>query len=645
MNKLFYPKLALINIKKNSQTYVPYIITCVCTMVMFYIMHAISINEGLNEMSGGENLKIILTLGVVVIGIFSAIFLFYTNSFLIKRRKKELGLYNVLGLEKRHIAKILFFENMITSLVSLAIGLSSGIVLNKLMFMFFLRLLSFKVPLGFSISMASLIVTAIVFISIFFVTLLTNLLQIKIANPIELLKGGQTGEKEPKTKWIRAVIGVFALAYGYGLALSVESPLEALNQFFVAVLFVILATYQLFTAGSIAILKLLRKNKKFYYRSRNFISVSSMIYRMKQNAVGLANICILSTAVLVMLSTTFSLYVGMEDALKYRYPKDIQVMGREMNEDEILKLTQLVDTQLSEDNLSVSHQSDYNYMSVATTKKEGKFYLGNESAYSSDYGVLVFISVSDYNRLEEQNVVLADDEVLLFSTSKNYGKKTITIDDQSYYVKQELEEVSFANKNEMDIVETYLLIVNDINTFGEGAHRYEVSFDTENSDEEMMTFVNCLNRQFKELGLDAAADSIASNRESFLSMYGGLFFLGIFLGSLFLMATVLIIYYKQISEGYDDKERFEIMQKVGMSRQEIKKTIRMQILLVFFLPLAFATLHIAFAFPIITKLLAVLNLVNGQLFLITTIITIIIFALIYGIIFALTARTYYKIVE
>lgn len=645
MNKWFYPKLAITNIKKNSQTYIPYMLTCICTMMMFFVMHAISINDGLNEMPKTMTLMTILNLGTIVIGIFSTIFLFYTNSFLIKRRKKEIGLYNVLGMEKKHIAIVLFFENVFTSILTLVIGLGGGILLNKLMFIVLLRLLQFDIPLGFEISVASIEVTSTVFIGIFIVTLICNLVQIQVSKPIELLKGGQVGEKEPKTKWIRAIIGLISLTLGYGIALGVETPLAAINLFFVAVIFVMIGTYQLFTAGSIAILKLLRKNKRYYYKSQNFIAISGMMYRMKQNAKGLANICILSTAVLVMLSTTLSLYVGMEDALRYRFPKDVSLMGFEVTDESIAYIEQLVNEKIDEYQINPIQQVAYLSKKSPAIKQARNFELVSPSMFNPDAAILEFMSVDDFNRLENTKITLSDDEMLIFTTAKNYGKNSITINNQTYRIQQELEEVAFATKNEMDIMDTYILIVNDINEFGDEPVNYQMGFDVDNKDESTIEFVNSLNTVFKNEGLDFRIDSLANNRDDFLATYGGLFFLGIFLGSLFLMATVLIIYYKQISEGYDDKERFKIMQKVGMSKQEIKKTIRIQILMVFFLPLAFAALHIAAAFPIITKLLAMLNLVNSQLFLISTIGTLVVFGIIYALIFSLTARTYYKIVE
>ncbi|MDB8552402.1 FtsX-like permease family protein [Turicibacter sanguinis] len=643
MNKFLYPKLAWMNIKKNKQTYMPYILTCIGTMMMFYVMHAISLNDGLLNIPNSMSLQSILSMGVVVILIFSVIFLLYTNSFLIKRRKKELGLFNVLGMEKKHIAWVLFFETLFTSLISLAFGLFGGIILNKLMFVLLLRLLKFDIPLGFELDMASIEFTAQCFSLIFILTLICNLVQIWMSKPIELLKGGQVGEKEPKTKWISAIIGVLSLGIGYGIALSVETPLAAIPLFLVAVIFVMIGTYELFTAGSIVVLKLLRKNKKIYYKKHNFIAISGMMYRMKQNAKGLANICILSTAVIVMLSTTVSLYVGMEESLHTQYPQDVFLRGNDVNDEKINRINQILDDKVNEYQIKLKDEFHYKSKSMMATLKDGNYALGqNISSDSYSFG---FISIDDFNRLEQTDIQLSVDEVLIFSISGTYGKDSIMINNQVYQIKQEFDEVSFQPKQENSLFPVYLLIVNDIQIFGEEDVYYSVGFNVDNTDEVSVEFVDSLNTEFRLNSIDAYVSGAASSRADFLMSYGGLFFLGIFLGTLFLMATVLIIYYKQVSEGYDDKERFEIMQRVGMSKQEIRKTIRVQILMVFFLPLIFMMIHIAFAFPIITKLLALFGLMNTQLFLAATIGTIVIFASIYALIFNLTAKTYYKIVE
>lgn len=645
MNKGLYPKLAFTNIKNNSKTYYPYLLTCISTIIMFYIMHSISINKGLDGVNGSQSLKLILNLGTWVIGIFSVIFLFYTNSFLIKRRKKELGLYNVLGLEKKHIAKILIYETLIISAISFVVGILGGIILNKLMFLLLLKLLAFKVEFGFTIETSSIVLTLIVFTGIFIVTLISNLFQIKVSNPAELLKGGQHGEKEPKAKWFIALTGLISLAIGYGIAITAENPIIAINFFFVAVILVMIGTYNLFVAGSIVILKLLRKNKRFYYKTKNFIGISGMMYRMKQNAVGLANICILSSAVLVMLSTTVSLYVGMEDILRYRFPQNIMMSTDDISTDTIEKINKIVDSEVEKSGEKIENKIDYRNSAIACINDNGNFTTVDFNGYNPSTVMLGVVPLSDYNRLEGENITLEDDEVIILSKQDKFGEENIKIQGKSFKVKKEINKVSFIESSP-DIIKTYILIANNIDIIGDAAKtNYNIGVDVNASDEDIMNISNKLREAFTTEGVLVYVDAAAENREGFLSLYGGLFFLGIFLCLLFLMTTVLIIYYKQISEGYDDKERFNIMQKVGMSKEEIKKTIKNQVLMVFFLPLAFTIVHIAFAFPLITKLLAMLNLTNVKLFMIVTIISIIIFTVIYAIVYSVTARVYYKIVE
>jgi putative ABC transport system permease protein len=658
MNNTFYAKLAVTNIKKNGKTYFPYILTCIGTIIMFYILHFISVNDGLNNMSGGDSLKIILNLGTYVIGLFSIIFLFYTNSFLIKRRKKELGLYNILGMEKKHIAKVLFWETFFVSIISMVVGLIGGILFSKLMFLVLLKILNFKVPLGFFISIQSLIITAILFGTIFVLTLMNNLRQIHLSKPIELLKGGETGEKEPKTKWILTLFGVLCLTSGYYIALTTESPLAALNLFFLAVVLVIIGTYSLFTVGSIALLKILRKNKKFYYKTNNFINVSGMIYRMKQNAVGLANICILSTSVLVMLSTTVSLYIGMDDLLRTRYPRNIAISAKNVSTETAQALDSMIIEEADKLNISQENIIRYRSMPFLMMQDKNSFTVASSGSISAENISMVnLISLSEYNKIENQSATLNKNEVLLFSFRGEVASDSINISGNEFKIKEHISNLTTDGMDSAMMLNTYYVVVPDEETIqkvylssDEGNNdikdlSYYYSFDTDSDAESEITLTNVIQSKLQENSVNGFADGVEGSRESFFSLYGGLFFLGIFLGALFIMATVLIIYYKQISEGYDDKNRFEIMKKVGMSKSEVKKSIRSQVLMVFFLPLVTAVIHIAFAFKVITKLLALLNLTNVPLFAICTLGTILVFAIFYAIVYYLTARVYYKIVS
>lgn len=601
-------------------------------------------------MSGGEALITMLTLGNYVIGIFSVIFLFYTNSFLIKRRKKEFGLFNVLGMEKKHVAKVISLETFFASALSLLLGLTSGIVLSKLMFLLLSNILQFNIPFTYFVSVLSIGSSVLLFSGIFILILLNNLRHIHLAKPIELLRGGQVGEREPKTKWLLVVIGLITLGYGYYIALVTESPLTAMVKFFLAVVLVIIGTYALFTAGTIALLKLLRKNKKFYYQTKHFISVSGMIYRMKQNAAGLASICILSTMVLIMLSTTVSLYIGMEDLLKYRYPKEISVSGFDVSQEEAESIEKNIVEEADKHKVEMIDPIHYRSVAFPATQQGNSFNLEEpETPSFNDVSVIEAIPLNEYNQLEKQSATLDDDEVLLYTFRGDPIKDTITIDNQEFKIKDHLQDLTFDGKSIAMLTDRYFVVMKDESIIHQISPNenlsYYYGFDTEADSETEIALTLSLSQLLKEQSVEGYAEGKEEARESFYSLYGGLFFLGIFLGALFIMATVLIMYYKQISEGYDDKKRFEIMQNVGLSKEEIKKSIHSQVLIVFFLPLVGAVIHIAFAFKVITKLLALLNMTNVSLFVLWTVITVFVFAVFYAIVYLLTAREYYKIVS
>lgn len=662
-NMFLYPKLAFTNLKKNANTYIPYILTCIGSIITFYTMITIANNEGLSKMPGADALKTILFLGTIVIAVFSFVFLFYTNSFLIKRRKKELGLYSILGLGKRHIAKVLFFETVFTSIISLGTGLFGGILFGKLMFLLLLNILKINTSIKFTISVFSIVFTIAFFGGIFLLTLLTNFIQVKLANPINLLKGGQIGEKEPKTSWLLTIIGVIALSAGYAISLTVKSPLTALLLFFVAVILVIIGTYALFTAGSIALLKLLKKNKNFFYKSKNFVSVSSMIYRMKQNAVGLANICILSTMVLVTISTTVSLYIGQKDMLRERFQFDISITAVDSTTDR-KALDSLLVKESQDYHITIKDNIVYNHYSLRAFHQNNIFspFEHEKTSIQNIYEKVCFIVVipiNEYNRLEKKSETLSDHEVLLFTNSTNYGKDTITIGTQDYKVKRELQSLCIESKKQKksEIGESrYYLIVKDsaaahamCQSFDRDASdqslKYAVMFNLDGKEDEILSFVKTFKNELTAIAPDATVESLHLMKTDWLSVYGGFLFLGVFLGALFMMATVLIIYFKQISEGYEDHNRFEIMRKVGMDNHEVKRTIHKQIMMIFFLPLISATIHITFAFRVITKMLHVFGLTNITLSLLCTIGTALGFAALYALVYSLTAKTYYKLVK
>lgn len=664
MNKGMYTKLAITNIKNNRQFYFPYLLTGIITVAMFYIMCALESNPGIQSMPGAKDLGLILRLGIGVIGIFAVIFLFYTNSFIIKRRKKELGIYNILGMEKRHIAKILSKEAFFTAIIAIGGGLVTGVLFHKLACMLLYRMIGFNGGITFSFSKKGVMITAILFAIVYLLTYIYDLFQVQLANPIELLQSGNKGEREPKTKAIMAVLGVLCLGTGYFIAITTKNPIKALTLFFVAVILVIIGTYLLFTAGSIALLKILRRNKGYYYQTKHFTSVSGMIYRMKQNAVGLANICILSTMVLVAVSTTVSLYVGVEDIMKERYPNEINISAYYDTgapaEDSIAPI---VEKSVKESGRKIRHEEDYLELYFAAIKDQGQYSLDKEKVKTAGDRVSGFVVLTREDckkKYNEEIPELAENEVALF-TIKKTDMDTLVLENRSYHVK---EIKQFQNTEDFETIadimdEYYYVIVNDVQDMerlwqlqkeiyqeNSSSISRQVRLDIDGDSEQKK---ECFENIKTALGPEQAKariliDSRQSSLDEFYQIYGGFLFLGLFLGILFLMITVLIIFYKQISEGYDDKERFSIMEKVGMSNDEVKATIRSQVRTVFFLPILMAAIHVGMAFPMIKRLLSLFGLSNTALFAGCMAGTILVFVLIYLLVFLKTSKTYYKIV-
>ena len=659
-----YTKLAITNIKNNRQFYFPYLLTGIITVAMFYIMCALESNPGIQSMPGAKDLGLILRLGIGVIGIFAVIFLFYTNSFIIKRRKKELGIYNILGMEKRHIAKIFSKEAFFTAIIAIGGGLVTGVLFHKLACMLLYRMIGFNGGITFSFSKKGVMITAILFAIVYLLTYIYDLFQVQLANPIELLQSGNKGEREPKTKAIMAVLGVLCLGAGYFIAITTKNPIKALTLFFVAVILVIIGTYLLFTAGSIALLKILRRNKGYYYQTKHFTSVSGMIYRMKQNAVGLANICILSTMVLVAVSTTVSLYVGIEDIMKERYPNEINISAYYDTgapaEDSIAPI---VEKSVKESGRKIRHEEDYLELYFAAIKDQGQYSLDKEKVKTAGDRVSGFVVLTREDckkKYNEEIPELAENEVALF-TIKKTDMDTLVLENRSYHVK---EIKQFQNTEDFETIadmmdEYYYVIVNDVQDMerlwqlqkdiyqeNSSSISRQVRLDIDGDSEQKK---ECFENIKTALGPEQAKariliDSRQSSLDEFYQIYGGFLFLGLFLGILFLMITVLIIFYKQISEGYDDKERFSIMEKVGMSNDEVKATIRSQVRTVFFLPILMAAIHVGMAFPMIKRLLSLFGLSNTALFAGCMAGTILVFALIYLLVFLKTSKTYYKIV-
>ncbi|MCI9230152.1 MAG: FtsX-like permease family protein [Lachnospiraceae bacterium] len=660
MKMSFYPKLAAGNMKKNARTYVPYMLTCIITVAMYYIVKSLSQNPGVKEMIGGGYLSELMFIGSHVVALFAVIFLFYTNSFLVKRRKKEFGVFNILGMEKRHLAWVLGWETAYLALGSLVLGLLLGIIMDKAMYLLVGKIIGGGVPLGFFVSARVIGQTVQIFAVIFLLICINAIRQVHVADPIALLQAGNAGEKEPSTRWLLALAGLVSVGGGYYIAITVSDPVASLLLFFVAVVLVIIGTYLLFTAGSIALLKILRKNRKYYYRTRHFVSVSGMIYRMKQNAVGLANICVLSTMVLVMVSTTTSLMIGMEDVVRERYPADIMVYFKEDAPQGNQAYIEAIRALQRERGLAVENEMAYLYLGLSASheyKYEESHEIGVTSALDS-MDELFLITLDDYNAVMKERKTLEEGEVMVYSNRTSYDLPVFKLLGREYRVAEKLDSFVGNGQYSANMCNTIYIVVPDREALleiydaqrellGENARsiRQVYGFDMDADEEEQNAFYNDLLDCMAQNGISAVTEARAEAKSSFISLYGGLFFIGVFLGVLFVMATVLIIYYKQISEGYDDRERFSIMQKVGMSRDEVKSAIHSQVVTVFFLPLIVAGIHVTAAFPLISKLLVLMQLTNTKLFIACTGACFLVFAVMYVFVYNLTARTYYRIVS
>lgn len=674
MKKGFYAKLAFTGIRKNKRLYTPYILTCIGMVMMFYIVAFLSGSAVLEGIRGGATMQSILSLGSGVIGVFALIFLFYTNSFLMRRRKREFGLYNILGMGKGNLARVLLWESVMIAAASLGGGLLAGVALSKIAELGMVNLLHGKVSFSLTLEPKAVVETLSLFGLIFLLILLNTLRQIRLANPIALLHSENAGEKPPKANWVLALLGAVILGGAYYLAVTIESPVETLVWFFVAVIMVIIATYLLFIAGSVVICKILQKKKSYYYKTNHFVSVSSMAYRMKRNGAGLASICILCTMVLVMLSSTVCLYVGTEDGMRALYPRNINLdttVGslEDMNSGQMDAIRQLAGKTTQENGQSLQNVLDYRVAALVGYMKNGIIetdgaYLDELGNYS-DVRQIFIVPLSDYNRLMGANETLADGEVLIYTTKlSQYPFDTVAFGNNApMRVKKTVSSFADNGLDTMQAIPSIYLFVPDFDSVVKplltladsrgkplvDMHWY-YGFDLSGDDEKQIALQSQLEESIKQSGLSSegfsvSCEGIAKERSGFYGLYGGLFFLGILLGVVFLFAAVLIMYYKQISEGYEDQSRFAIMQKVGMTKKEIKKSINSQILTVFFLPLITAGVHLAFAFPMIYKLLALFSLTNLKLLIFVTICCFLIFTLFYVLVYRITSKAYYSIVS
>lgn len=678
MKRGFYEKLAYTGIKKNKKLYTPYILTCIGMVMMTYIISFLTSSETIRSMRGGNEIQGFLGMGFGVMSVFSLIFLFYTNSFLLRRRKKEFGLYNILGMGKKNLAVVLMWESLFIAVISIVCGILSGVVFSKLAELCLIKMLQGTAEFGMTVQFSSIWQTALIFAGIFLLIFINTLRQIHLTNPIELLHSENAGEKPPKANWLLAVAGAVILGGAYYLAVTIDEPITALTLFFVAVIMVIIATYLLFVAGSVALCKILQKNKKYYYKTNHFVSVSSMIYRMKRNGAGLASICILCTMVLVMVSSTVCLYSGTEDSLRTRYPRHINIQANvsdysEIGPERLNEIRSVSTEETAKLGAEPKNVLDYRVAAVAGYDvADGVIDVDvNNLTELSDVWQIFIVPVEDYNHIMGKNVTLEEDEALIYTTKMGqYDNSTIAIgNSEPLRIKEKVTDFVDNGVDAMQIFPSMCIFVSDFNEKIEPIKEYKnnkgepiiqfswfYAFDLDLNDETQIELEKTLSNKLLAIQKQAiietgdeefyiVCEGVSAERAGFYGLYGGLFFLGVLLGIVFIFAAVLIIYYKQVSEGYEDQSRFDIMQKVGMTKKEIRKSINSQILTVFFLPLVTAGIHLAFAFPLIKKLLMLFSLTNTGLLIGVTVACYLIFALFYVIVYRLTSGAYYSIVS
>lgn len=667
-----YPKLAWYGISKNKKVYLPFIFTSIGITMMYYIVSYLTYSKAVYEMRGGRQMQLILSWGTAVVAVFAVIFLFYMNSFLMRRRKTEFGLYNILGMGKWNIAQILLWQNIMLSTVSLTGGLGLGILLSKLSELCAAKLLNSSNPLGFTIEPIAIRNTIILTIIEFGIILIYSLGQIHVSKPVELLRGEKVGEKPPKARWILAIIGVLILGGAYYLAITIEEPMAAIGVFFIAVVMVIISSYILFICGSVTLCKALQKNKRYYYKTNHFVSVSSMAYRMKRNGASLASICILSTTVLVMMSSSLCLYIGSEDSLRNQYPKDISIMLSSADDNSISIVNDTVDKTIAEYDVVPEKKLQYQNLNVTGLIEKNQISLNpNDEAYYVNYNnvlSILFFTLDEYNRLTGQSEELSDNEVFVHMFKNSYSYDTIQFgNSEPMNVKKQSDNHSDDMKNVINaqsfVSEAMYIVVSDneamekiyaiqkeaYGTFASDI-QYYYEFDLNEDADIQIAIIQDIKSKLTKLTDNGTINgyrclSMEENRLEFIASYGGLLFLGILLSIVMLFGTVLIMYYKQISEGYEDASRFKIMQKVGMTKDEIRKSINSQVLTVFAAPLLAAGIHTGFAFPLIHRLLLLFGLTNITLLIIITIVSFLIFALFYVLMYWLTSRSYYQLVK
>lgn len=638
-----YNVLAIEGIKKNKQLYLPYIISSVCIVAITYIVSYFCYSKTIISSVGGEVISSIMLLGFMVMALFSLIFIFYTHSFLFKRRKKEFGLYNVLGLAKKDICKIVFLDNIYVDIITIVLGLGVGILFSKFAELAYFKIVAKPYSIAFNLPILSLMMTLICFLGIYFLILVSSIISVYKNDTIAFLKADSSGEKAPRANFLLALAGLIILAFAYYLAITIDDPVQAMLTFFFAVILVVVATYLLFIAGSVTLCKILAHNKKYYYKLNHFISVSSMSFRMKRNGSGLASICILSTMVLVMLSSTSSLYFGAKSSNKKLFPYEYSVNYNYFTYDELLEADETIIPFVESNNYKIKDKNEYRNINFYLPLEGNRVVIESNSL---DYAKMTFIDIDEYNKLYGTDYILKDDECLLYEYIGEYKHDSIVVGDDSYKVIDKVEKMPIDYVSATYMANNYFFVVNDLEPISNSLkdickNTYIVQFDVYN---DSLSLYNLINEEYTS-DTPYFFESSLNSLSEFYNLYGSLFYLGISLSIAFVIATVCIMYYKQVVEGYEDQKRFAIMKKLGLDDRQIRKSINSQLLTVFFLPLVGALSHLLFAHPMIEKLLSLFMISDIRLFFVTSILCYVCFSIIYFVIYKLTSNVYYKIVS
>lgn len=659
-------RLALSNLIKNRKLYYPYALATILAIAITYIFTSLTLNPHLDDLTGSDPIKMVLGMGLVIVALSSGIIVLYANSFVMKNRSKELGLYSMLGLEKRHLFSMILKETVIMSFVTLLLGIGVGALFDKLIYALLQRLIGESTGLVSTFQVMTIPIVLVIFACIFSLLVLINGFRLLRLNPLQLTKDGLKGEKKGRFLVIQTLLGLGAMGYGYYLALSVQNPVIAIMSFFLAVLLVILGTYLFFNAGTTVVLQLLKKKKSYYYKPNNMISISNLVFRMKKNAVGLATIAILSSMVLVTLVGAASIYAGKKDYLASATPHDYSVAG---NKVDLTSTKKLMDDFLIKTGEQANEEVAVSYLLFGIKNQETNkltVFTKNERKVVPKSIVLVF-SQETFKQLTGKELNLSSNQIALYTKNKTLKtQKSLSIDGKNYQIHRQLGD--FINKKIPNIYKIIVsdysyLVVPDIKIFESsmkgtsitqatyvGVNVKDPSHDAKKNSDLLDKITDKETQQLagQITGLPKSyftANSRYDAEGMVNGFVGGTFFIGIFLSIIFMLGTVLVIYYKQISEGYEDRERFVILQKIGLDDLQVKQTIRKQVLTVFFLPLIFAFIHLAFAYHMLSLIVRIIGVLNPDLMLVVTIIVCGVFFLAYVLVFALTSRSYRRIVS